>query len=121
MKILLDMNISPKWIEPLNAAGFDTIHWSLVGPYDAPDSVLLEWAKQHAYVVFTHDLDFGAILAATGADAPSVVQLRDQDLDPRAAETFVKESLARFRKQLEAGALITLDRRRSRARVLPLD
>jgi predicted nuclease of predicted toxin-antitoxin system len=121
MKLLLDMNISPRWIEPLNNAGFDAVHWSVVGPPDAADTVLLEWARQHDYVVFTHDLDFGAILAATGANAPSVIQLRDQDLDPRRAASFVVESLVRFRQQLEAGALISIDRSKSRARVLPLD
>jgi len=32
--------------------------------------------------VFTHDLDFGDILAATGAEAPSVIQVRTEDTTP---------------------------------------
>ncbi len=75
MRLLLDVNISPDWVEPLTAAGFEAVHWSTVGPQNAPDAELLEWAKVRGFVVFTHDLDFGAILAATGADAPSVIQL----------------------------------------------
>lgn len=121
MKILLDMNISPMWKEPLNSAGFETVHWSDIGPPNAPDAALLKWAREHGYVVFTHDLDFGSILAATGADAPGVFQLRDQDVSPRTAASFVNENLTRFREHLEAGALVTVDRTRSRARVLPLD
>jgi len=30
--------------------------------------------KVNGYVLLTHDLDFGAILAASGANAPSVIQ-----------------------------------------------
>lgn len=37
------------------------------------------------YVVFTHDLDFGDILAATNADDPSVIQVRTQNLHEESA------------------------------------
>jgi predicted nuclease of predicted toxin-antitoxin system len=41
-------------------------------------------------VLLTHDLDFSAILAATSEAAPSVVQLRMQDLlSERAVEAIV--------------------------------
>ncbi len=42
----------------------------------------MEWAKTNSHIVFTHDLDFGAILAATNAIAPSVIQVRTQDVMP---------------------------------------
>ena len=32
MKLLLDMNLSPRWVGVLPAAGFEAIHWSDVGP-----------------------------------------------------------------------------------------
>lgn len=66
MKILLDMNLSPMWVPVLTRAGFETVHWSEVGKQNAPDSELMLWAKQNEYVVFTHDLDFGDILASSG-------------------------------------------------------
>jgi predicted nuclease of predicted toxin-antitoxin system len=37
----------------------------MVGPGNAPDSVLMQWAAERDYVVLTADLDFGAILADT--------------------------------------------------------
>jgi len=76
VKILIDVNLSPRWVEILSNHGFEAVHWTSIGDPRAPDAVLLCWAKVNDAVVFTHDLDFGAILAATGGSAPSVIQLR---------------------------------------------
>lgn len=38
----------------------------------------MAWALTNDYIVFTHDLDFGTLLAITQADAPSVIQVRSQ-------------------------------------------
>jgi predicted nuclease of predicted toxin-antitoxin system len=82
MKILVDRNLSPVWVSVLNEAGHEAIHWIDVGSPSATDRELLSWAKSREYSVFTHDLDFGAILAVTHAEAPSVIQLRAQDITP---------------------------------------
>ncbi len=37
MKILLDMNLPPAWVDFLENEGFQAIHWANVGPYDASD------------------------------------------------------------------------------------
>ena len=67
MKILIDMNLSPAWVSVLEDAGHTASHWSAIGSMNAPDREILSWAKMNGYVLFTHDLDFGAILAATAA------------------------------------------------------
>lgn len=113
MKLLLDMNISPVWCEVLSAEGFEAVHWSTVGSPDAPD-------REHGYVVFTHDLDFGAILANTGSKSPSVIQIRIPNIYPTSAGSLVLENLRQFSHELETGALISIDRERSRARILPI-
>jgi predicted nuclease of predicted toxin-antitoxin system len=59
------MNLSPRWVSFLTEAGWETVHWSTVGRFDAPDYELMSYASAHDYVVLTHDLDFSAILAAT--------------------------------------------------------
>lgn len=120
MKLLLDMNISPEWCGLLSAEGYESIHWSTVGSPDAPDRKLLMWAREHGYVVFTHDLDFGSILANTGAESPSVIQIRIQNISPQSAGMLVLDNLRRFSQELEAGALISIDWERSRARILPI-
>ncbi len=67
MKLLVDMNLSPRWTLLLAGNGFDASHWSAVGAPDAPDAEIMAFARSGDHVVLTHDLDFGAILAATGA------------------------------------------------------
>ncbi len=31
MKLLVDMNLSPAWVDVLRQAGFEAIHWSEIG------------------------------------------------------------------------------------------
>lgn len=51
----------------------------MIGAANAPDKAIVDYAKAQGLVVLTHDLDFGAILAATRAEGPSVVQIRTED------------------------------------------
>jgi predicted nuclease of predicted toxin-antitoxin system len=88
MKLLIDMNLSPLWVLVLEEAGWEAVHWSLVGPPTATDQEILEYAKLHEYAIFTHDLDFGAVLAATNAEYPSVIQVRVQDVTPGHLSAF---------------------------------
>ncbi len=120
MKLLLDMNVSPDWCELFAAEGYGCVHRSSVGCPEAPDRELLTWAREGGYVVFTHDLDSGAILANTGSESPSVIQIRIQDIHPGTVGTLVIENLRRFAQELDAGALISIDRENSRARILPI-
>lgn len=120
MKILIDMNLSPEWADVLMAEGMEAVHWVNVGSTGAPDREIMAWAKSGGYVVLTHDLDFGAILAATGADSPSVIQLRIQDIAPAAAKHLVLDVITRFAEDIKQGALISVDEDRSRIRILPI-
>ena len=120
MKLLIDMNLSPQWVSVFEKAGWESVHWSFMGPSNAPDQELFEYAKTYGYVIFTHDLDFGAILAATNAEYPSVLQVRTQNVTPEHLAGFVLSALHQFKKHLEEGSLITVDEKKCRARILPL-
>ena len=120
MKILIDMNLSPEWVEVLERHGWTAVHWSTIGDPRAEDTVLMDWARANQHVVFTHDLDFGAMLALTQAERPSVIQVRTQDVTPTHLAPAVIEVLGKYESSLEAGALIVLDEGRSRVRILPL-
>lgn|SRR5580700_4896238 len=82
MKILLDMNLTPSWVQFLQQVGFEAIHWSKVGRHDASDEEIMGFADKNNFVVLTHDLDFSAILAATKGKKPSVIQLRARNISP---------------------------------------
>jgi len=119
MKILVDMNLSVRWIEHLVHAGFEAVHWSSVGPLNAPDSVLMHFAAEHDHVVITQDLDFSAILASSRRSKPSVVQIRADDLDPDVIAARVIHALKAAANELNSGALVTVDPVRTRLRLLP--
>ena len=97
MKIVIDMNLSPQWVDVLKRAGHQCMHWSEIGSPKAPDHEILLWARSNGFVVFTHDLDFGAILAAS-----------------------VVSAFQQFEEVLDQGALVSIDANRARARILPL-
>lgn len=120
MKLLIDMNLSPRWVSVLVEAGFDAAHWSTLGRSNAPDTEIMDFAKTNGYVVLTHDLDFGAILAATHGEKPSVVQIRSEDVSPDVICKLVIVALRQMATELDEGALLTLDPNRPRLRVLPL-
>jgi predicted nuclease of predicted toxin-antitoxin system len=120
MKLLVDMNLSPLWVPVLEAAGWETVHWSSIGHPSASDQEILEYAKLQGYAIFTHVLDFGAILTATNAEYPSVIQARIQDVTPGYLSGFVIATLHRFKQHLDAGALVTIDDKHSRVRILPI-
>jgi predicted nuclease of predicted toxin-antitoxin system len=120
LKLLIDMNLSPAWVEALRTMGFESVHWSSVGDPRASDRELLEYAQAAGYVVFTNDLDFGTILAASAAASPSVIQVRAADLTPARLGPLVQNALAQYAEWLETGALITIEAARLRARILPL-
>ena len=120
MKILIDINLSPDWVKVLAAQGWETVHWSSIGDIRAADQLIFNCARENGYVVFTHDLDFGAILAATNANAPSVFQIRIQDVFPQACSKQVIQVFKEYTSILESGALVTVDENKSRIRVLPI-
>jgi len=114
------MNLSPRWVELLSKAGFDVVHWSTIGPINASDEQIMSFASTQGYVVVTHDLDYGAILAATQGDKPSVVQIRSEHLAPSVIGQSVIDALHETTAELESGALVTIDVARTRVRILPL-
>lgn len=120
MKLLIDMNLSPRWASLLINAGFNATHWSVLGAYNATDSEIMAYAKAHDYIVLTHDLDFSAILAATQGKKPSVVQIRADDVNPDAIGKQVIAALRQMSTELVDGALLTVDTSRTRVRLLPL-
>ena len=120
MKLLVDMNLSPRWVAVLANAGVEAAHWSTLGANNAPDSEIMAYARANDYVVLTHDLDFGAILAATHGEKPSVVQIRADDVSPDVIGAQVVLALRQMATELEEGVLLTVDPNRTRLRVLPL-
>lgn len=96
------------------------MHWSDVGNPEASDRDIMDWALAHRHVVFTHDLDFGTLLALTHETGPSVLQIRAENILPDHVEGPVIAALNQHEADLSSGALVVVDEGRSRVRVLPI-
>ena len=120
VQLVIDMNLSVEWIAELARHGWSAVHWSTVGDPRADDSVIMAWALANGHVVFTHDLDFGTMLALTHATGPSVLQVRSQNVLPEDIGPLVLAALRQHDAALAAGALVVVDEKKSRVRVLPL-
>jgi len=120
VKVLVDVNLSPAWTDLFAEHHIEAVHWISVGDPRAADTQLMRYAREHGYVVFTHDLDFGTLLALTRARGPSVVQVRAQNVLPEAIGKLVARVLIEHAAALESGALVTVDQHAARVRVLPI-
>ena len=114
------MNLSPEWVSTLEKHGWHAVHWSTVGNPRAADRDIMSWAAAHHCIVFTHDMDFGAMLALTHETGPSVLQIRAENVLPEHLEGVVIAALEQHEADLSSGALVVVDEGRSRVRVLPI-
>ncbi len=96
MNILLDMNLSPSFCDLLETEGWHAMHWQDIGEPDAPDREIMSWALDHGYIVCTNDLDFGALLAQTLSEGPSVIQIRLRNLTPLRMGPLLVAALRRY-------------------------
>jgi len=120
MKILVDMNLSPKWADYLTENGIKAVHWSFIGSPDAPDSEIITYAKTHDFTILTNDLDFGYILAITHGKKPSVIQMRTGALGHGRIGAVVLSAIKILVTDIDKGALVTIDPRKTRVTMLPL-
>ena len=120
MRLLVDMNLSPRWVEFFAAHGIEADHWSALGASRAPDREIFAHARQHGHVIFSHDLDFSAILAQTAASKPSVIQVRHPRPRPEEFGPQVVRAVADHAEALANGALLLIEPGRHRIRILPI-
>jgi predicted nuclease of predicted toxin-antitoxin system len=120
MKVLLDMNMSPRLVAMLNDAGIETANWASFGRADEPDHEIMAYAAPNDYIVLNNDLDFGILLSYGNRSKPSVVQVRLDNLDPALICGRLIAALREFKDELVQGALVTVHPKKTRMRVLPL-
>ncbi len=122
MRLLIDMNLTLRWVAALASAGHEVIHWSEIGSPAAPDSAVCEYARLHTYALLTNDLDIPRILIHTPAGKPSVILLRGEPLVPESRGAALIQALKERAAELDTGAVVQLHwPDRPRTAVLPRD
>jgi predicted nuclease of predicted toxin-antitoxin system len=120
MKFLADMGISPVTVGFLRGLGHEAVHLHEEGLDRLPDTSILEKARREGRVLLTSDLDFGDLLAHSGAGLPSVVIFRLTDMRPESVNARLDVLLTHFGTDLERGAIASVTDRRIRLRQLPI-
>jgi len=121
MKFLLDMGISPKTADFLRNLGYDAIHLHDLESDRSTDPAVLQMARNEGRILLTHDLDFGELIAASGANIPSVIIFRLRNMNPRNVNRFIKGIITEHREALEKGAIVSVTEGQVRIRLLPLN
>lgn len=119
MKLLIDMNLPPEWVNVFVENGLHAVHWRDIGDPRASDCTIMAWARENNYVVFTRDLDFGTLLATTGVHGPSVIQVRAKDVMPQTLGKLLINVINQHESTLKSGVLLTVTEDRVRLRILP--
>ena len=120
MKILIDMNVSPKFADLFIKKGVDAAHWIEIGAPDAEDTEIMEYASKNNYIIMTCDLDFNIILSITHSIKPSIVQLRVQRISVKQDGEWIVAAIMQNAEELEKGAILSVDTKKLRLRLLPL-
>jgi predicted nuclease of predicted toxin-antitoxin system len=105
MKFLIDRCAGTFIAEWLRAQGHDVVESRELGT-DPGDEKLLELATRESRILITIDTDFGQLIFVERIPHAGLVRLPDVPSQQRLA--IVKELLARFSEQLEAGSIITV-------------
>ena len=114
------MNIPLKYLGLMTKKGIEVLRWSDVGVPNATDAEIMEYARIHNFIVMTCDLDFSTILSVTHELKPSVVQIRGSVLHAEKAVDTIVAALYQSTDELEKGAILSIDSRNARLRLLPL-
>jgi len=114
------MGISPKTIEFLRQQGHDAVHLHQEGLDTLPDPEILRKAWQEGRILLTHDLDFGELLAASGARLPSVIIFRLKNMRPEQVNRALSVILADYAEALHAGYISSITEKQIRVRLLPV-
>jgi predicted nuclease of predicted toxin-antitoxin system len=84
------------------------------------DPLILRKAREEGRVLLTHDLDFGELMAASGAELPSVVIFRLHDMRPERVNVYLEQVVIEHGEILEKGVIVSVSERQIRLRNLPV-
>ena len=120
LKFLADMGISPRTVARLSDQGYDAIHLIEEGLEKLEDRDILLKAEREKRIVLTIDLDFGYLLAVSGAKLPSVILFRLGNESREVIEEYLDDVLSQCSEELQNGAIISVKDDGFRVRLLPI-
>jgi predicted nuclease of predicted toxin-antitoxin system len=107
-------------VEWLRREGHDALHLREEGLQRLADDGILAKVRAESRVVLTMDLDFGYLVAVSGAQLPSVVTFRLADERAEVVNRRLADLIARCERDLDAGAILSVNETAIRVRHLPI-
>ena len=120
MRFLADMGISPNTVAMLRGLGYDALHLHEQGLDRLQDHLILQKARDEGRILLTHDLDFGELIAASGARLPTIVVFRLRNMRPERVNRYLDGILNQHGEALKQGAIISVTEGQIRVRLLPI-
>jgi predicted nuclease of predicted toxin-antitoxin system len=120
MRFLADMGISQRVVTWLAEQSHDAAHLRDQGLQRLEDRDIFAKAYQESRIILTWDLDFGEILALSGLQIVSAVIFRLHNTRTVHVIQRLERVLAESAQDLEDGAIISVEERRHRVRLLPI-
>lgn len=120
MKLIVDVNLSPRVVAALRDAGHDAVRVTDILDAHAADESIVAEAISRAAVIVTRDQDFSTLVATSGLVEPSLVNLRVAVVESAEVARLIDAVIHAHERGLTAGAIITVNDDRVRIRRLPL-
>jgi predicted nuclease of predicted toxin-antitoxin system len=120
MRLLADLHVSPRTVQFLRALGHDVVRVSEILSPTSSDETVVARAAQDARAILTQDLDYSAIIALSGAKAPSLISLRLSSSRFEYVNAVLQRVLPTIEPDVLQGTIITVEDHRVRRRSLPI-
>ena len=120
MKFLVDNALSPVLASRLRQQGHDAVHVREYGLRAAEDEIVMARAASEGRYLVSKDTDFAAILAESGAAAPSFILFRKMTGEPQPLFELLSSWLPVIEDALQRGSVVVIEPSRIRVRRLPL-
>lgn len=120
MKFLLDMPVSMALLDVLETYQHKGVHAYQIGKGRAPDSDLLEIARQESRVVITADLDFPRLLALSSATGPGLILFRGGNYSDIEMCDLLERVLTKVPPETLEVSICVVDKKRIRITQLPI-
>lgn len=121
MRLLADLHISPRTVLFLRQHGHDVVRVSEVLPANAPDRLIVEFARSSRRVILTQDLDFSDLIALSGQSQPSLISLRLATSRIEHVNAALSGVLSAVEADVLEGAIVAVQERAVRVRRLPVE